>query len=114
MANPPEVDSQACWAGQEAHRSARDPQRHLVCGSNRLPWRALPHDFPKWKRVYTVFWRWRKQGVWQRVHDHLRDQVRRSVAKRWTPTAAVIHLYGMISLISRRLTAAKTRFEDML
>src|SRR5664279_6419188 len=27
-------------------------------------WRQLPLDFPKWKTVYTVFWRWRKTGVW--------------------------------------------------
>ena len=25
----------------------------------------LPHDFPKWKTVYTMFWRWRRDGVWQ-------------------------------------------------
>jgi transposase len=30
-------------------------------------WRALPHDFPKWKTVYTVFWRWRRDGVCLRV-----------------------------------------------
>jgi transposase len=22
-------------------------------------WRQLPNDFPPWKTVYTVFWRWR-------------------------------------------------------
>ncbi|MFM9066191.1 MAG: transposase [Planctomycetota bacterium] len=32
-------------------------------------WRALPHDFPKWKTVYTVLRRWRISGVWQRLHD---------------------------------------------
>jgi len=53
-------------------------------------WRALPHDFPKWKTVYTVFWRWRKDGVWQRVHDALRERVRVAVGKKPTPTAAVI------------------------
>jgi putative transposase len=53
-------------------------------------WRALPHDFPKWKTVYTVFWRWRKDGVWQIVHDALRERVRVSVGKKPTPTAAVI------------------------
>ncbi len=53
-------------------------------------WRALPHDFPKWKTVYTVFWRWRKDGVWQGVHDALRERVRVAVGKKPTPTAAVI------------------------
>jgi putative transposase len=53
-------------------------------------WRELPHDFPKWKTVYTVFWRWRKDGVWQKVHDSLRERVRVAVGKKPTPTAAVI------------------------
>ena len=53
-------------------------------------WRALPHDFPKWKSVYNVFWRWRQDGVWQRVHDTLRERVRHSVGKKRTPTAAII------------------------
>ncbi len=53
-------------------------------------WRALPHDFPKWKTVYNVFWQWRKDGVWQTIHDTLREQVRQSVGKKRTPTAAII------------------------
>ena len=39
-------------------------------------WRQLPHDFPNWKSVYTVFRRWRRDGVWQRIHDALRCRVR--------------------------------------
>jgi putative transposase len=53
-------------------------------------WRALPHDFPKWKTVYTVFWRWRKDGLWQRINDVLRERVRVAAGKKPTPTAAVI------------------------
>jgi len=53
-------------------------------------WRQLPLDFPKWKTVYTVFWRWRKTGVWERIHQALRRQVRQSVGKRSKPTAAII------------------------
>ena len=53
-------------------------------------WRALPHDFPKWKTVYTVFWRWRKDGLWQRINDVLRERVRVAARRRPTPTAAVI------------------------
>ena len=52
-------------------------------------WRALPHDFPKWKTVYTVFRRWRKDGVWQRINDALREQVRLAAGKNRTPTAAI-------------------------
>ena len=53
-------------------------------------WRQLPFDFPKWKTVYTVFWRWRKAGLWQQIHDALRKRVRQAVGKKRTPTAAII------------------------
>lgn len=53
-------------------------------------WRAMPHDFPKWKTVYTVFWRWRNAGVWERVNDALRERVRVAVGKKPTPTAAIL------------------------
>src|SRR6476661_6156327 len=53
-------------------------------------WRYLPCDFPKWKTVYTVFWRWRKAGVWERIHDTLRKRVRQAAGKKRTPTATIL------------------------
>ena len=53
-------------------------------------WRMLPLDFPKWKSVYSIFWRWRKSGLWKQIHDKLRKQVRRKAGKKPTPTAAII------------------------
>jgi putative transposase len=53
-------------------------------------WRQLPGEFPRWKSVYTVFWRWRKTGVWQQVHDALRELVRRAAGKKRTPTAGIV------------------------
>ena len=53
-------------------------------------WRQLPLDFPKWKTVYTVFRRWRMAGVWEQIHNVLRQRVRRSVGKRSKPTAAIL------------------------
>lgn len=53
-------------------------------------WRQLPHDFPKWKTVYNVFWRWRKHGIWERIHDALRRRVRQAVGKKPTPSVAII------------------------
>ena len=40
--------------------------------------------------MYSVFWRWRKDGVWQRMNDVLRERVRVAAGKKPTPTAAVI------------------------
>jgi putative transposase len=53
-------------------------------------WRALPRDFPKWKTVYTIFWRWRKAGVWKRIHEALCRLVRKAAGKRPTPSVAII------------------------
>lgn len=53
-------------------------------------WRYLPFDFPNWSTVYGVFRRWRMDGTWQRIHDRLRESVRKSEGKKPTPTVAII------------------------
>ena len=53
-------------------------------------WRQLPSDFPNWNTVYGVFRQWKLNGVWERVHDSLREKVRRAEGKKSTPTAAII------------------------
>jgi putative transposase len=53
-------------------------------------WRQMPHDFPNWKTVYNIFWSWRNEGIWERIHTKLREKVRKSVGKKPTPTAAII------------------------
>ncbi len=44
-------------------------------------WRMLPRDFPKWSTVYGIFRRWRLAGLWQQIHDALRERVRKSDRK---------------------------------
>lgn len=53
-------------------------------------WRMLPKDFPPWRTVYQIFYRWCKSGLWERIHDALRTQVRRQQGKRPTPSAGII------------------------
>ena len=53
-------------------------------------WRLLPHDFPKWKTVYGIFLAWRNDGTWQRIHEALRDKLRRREGRKTSPSAAVI------------------------
>lgn len=46
-----------------------------------IRWRALPHDFPPWQTVYS-YWRSLKlAGVWQRLNDRLREQVRQQAGR---------------------------------
>jgi putative transposase len=53
-------------------------------------WRALPSDFPNWKSVYTVFWRWRKAGIWDELHQALCRRLRQARGKKPTPSVAIV------------------------
>lgn len=53
-------------------------------------WRMLPKNFPNWSTVYGVFWQWRNQGTWQKIHDALRAKTRRAAGKKSTPTVAIV------------------------
>jgi len=54
------------------------------------PWRNLPHDFPNWKSVYNVWYQWRNDGTWQRLHDYWVRKIRKSVGKKPKPTVYII------------------------
>ena len=45
-------------------------------------WRMLPNDLPPWKLVWHYFAHWKKQGVWARLNDALRDAVRVQAGKK--------------------------------
>jgi putative transposase len=73
----------------------RIPRRRIIeailyVNRTGCSWRSLPHDFPKWRTVYAVFWLWRLNGTWQAIHDALRDQVRRADGRKTSPSAAIL------------------------
>ena len=53
-------------------------------------WRLLPHEFPPWGTVHYYYWRWQRDGVWQRLHDALRSQVRVAAGREASPSAAIL------------------------
>ena len=53
-------------------------------------WHALPHDFPPEGTVRDYFHRWRRSGLWERVHDTLRSQLRQQAGKEPEPSAGSI------------------------
>jgi len=53
-------------------------------------WRQLPHDFPPWGTVHYYYWTFRQRGVWQDIHDALRDKVRTAAGRKVSPSAAII------------------------
>jgi putative transposase len=53
-------------------------------------WRMLPQDFPRFPTVYMYFKQWRDDGTLERVHDLLRDRIRRLEDRKKSPSAAIV------------------------
>jgi putative transposase len=53
-------------------------------------WRFLPKDLPPKSTVWGYFDEWRKNGTLERIHDVLREKVRKQEGKKRTPTAGSI------------------------
>lgn len=95
----------AMWAVIEPLLPARDlrkggaPRKYddrLIVNSifyvlrSGCPWRMLPSDLAPWDAAYRWFVTWRKNGTWERVHDWLRDEVRRHEGRDSEPTAGIV------------------------
>ena len=55
-----------------------------------VTWDALPHDFPPYKTVQDFHRKLVKRGVWERIMDHLRQQVRQQVGRDPEPSVVVM------------------------
>jgi putative transposase len=53
-------------------------------------WRMLPHDLPPWGTVHYYYRRFRLDGTWLKVHEHLRTKVRRGAGRHPHPSAAIL------------------------
>jgi len=53
-------------------------------------WRQLPNDFPAWQGVYKHFRQWGEQGLFEQMHDRLREFWRLRCERAGAPSAAVI------------------------
>jgi putative transposase len=53
-------------------------------------WRLLPKSFPPWEAAYKTFSRWAAAGMFERMHDRLRQQWRDRTGKSPDPSAAVL------------------------
>ena len=73
---------------KHSRRLVLDAIFYLVRGG--IAWRQLPVGFPPPTTVYDRFRAWAKAGVWQAVHDALRDLVRVYEGRDPQPTAASI------------------------
>ena len=53
-------------------------------------WRMLPREYGPWQTVYGYFRVFRRTEVWQKIHDALREKVRRKAGRKPTPSAAIL------------------------
>ncbi|MGD2183695.1 IS5 family transposase [Lusitaniella coriacea] len=52
-------------------------------------WEMLPHDFPPHPTVYGYFQKWQRKGIWQEIHDQLRDLLRNKIGRDSHSTVAI-------------------------
>jgi transposase len=76
-------------------RPALHARREIINGIRYVlrsggAWRLLPHDFPPWQTVYHYFRLWRLDGTWEALHTALREQLRVSLGREPTPSAAIL------------------------
>jgi putative transposase len=53
-------------------------------------WRNVPKDFAPWGTIYHYFRLWKRNGLWVRIHTHLREHVRLEAGRNRQPSAAII------------------------
>jgi putative transposase len=68
------------------------------------PWRLVPKAFGHWSTIDRSFKRWRRDGVWARVMEALRQEERRDLGRPTEPSAG--------SMDSQRIKTATPR-EDL-
>lgn len=55
---------------------------------NGCTWRNLPGDFPPYGTVSHYYHTWRRSGLWQKINDALRTQLRTAEGRNAQPSAA--------------------------
>ena len=50
-------------------------------------WRFMPNDYSSWRTVYGYFRAWQNSGLWYRLHETLRSDLRQKKGRHKHPTA---------------------------
>ena len=53
-------------------------------------WRNLPTHFARWPTVYHYFRTWKRNGLWERIHEHLREHLRLVEGRQRQASAGII------------------------
>src|SRR6266581_4832314 len=76
------------WLGRKIEYSRREILNAIFyLNRNGCTWRDLPGDFPPYGTV-SHYHTWRRSGLWQRINDALRTQLRTAEGRNAQPSAA--------------------------
>jgi putative transposase len=91
------------WAVLEAHvkpqkrrgPKSRKEMRRVINGifyrlRTGCQWRMLPKEYGGWEAIYGYWYRWSRNGLWEKINTQLRETLRVKAGKQAQPTAAVI------------------------
>ncbi len=62
----------------------------LYLNKTGCQWRLIPKEFGHWSTIYGYFKRWRREGIWARLMEALRQLERRSQGRQPEPSAGSI------------------------
>ena len=62
-------------------------------------WRMLPGDFPKWSIVYYYFSTWKKNGIWEYIHESLVEKIRKKQGRNEEPSVGIIDAQSIKSTL---------------
>jgi putative transposase len=81
----------AKWGGRPREVNMREIMNGIFyLTRSGCSWRMLPHDLPPWGTVHYYYRKWRLDGTWQKIHDTLRDEVRKTQGREESPSAAIL------------------------
>lgn len=52
-------------------------------------WEMMPHDLPPSSTVYHYFHKWQRKGLWQHMHDQVRQKLRTKLGRDEHSTVAI-------------------------
>jgi putative transposase len=80
-----------CTKGRPREHSFRELLNAIFfLNKTGCQWRNLPEHFAPWGTVYHYFRRWKKDGLWEAIHTHLREHIRLLDGRQRRASAAII------------------------
>ena len=80
---------------QKTGRPRKYSQREMLNAITYLArtgcsWRMLPHDLPPWEAVYAYFRKLESAGLWVKLNDQLREELRVELGREADPSVVII------------------------